>query len=509
MIKLYVYFALGAIVLLWLATQTWLPQGLWWLLVAVAVALAGRKWWAFNKKSYNKVIKQMAKLRGKAAASHGTADFADLDDLAKLNLLGDKGCIIGRFHNRLLRFNQPGHLITFAPTRSGKGVGHVIPNLLDHPGSVVVNDIKGENYAITGRFRAQLGKVYTFAPFDPNSDCYNPLDFIRLGTVFENDDAQLIANMIILEDNKNDLFWSKEAKNLVTGLILFAATELPKPLRNLGEVRHLLMQDKKDFDKTINEMQNAKNEYVRRVGNSLQATESKVLMSVLSTAKSQTAVWDSPNLQRITARSDFKLEDIKREVTSLYIIIPPEYLTVYASLMRLMVGLAVKAMTRVQGAPKDPVLYLVDEFPALGYMEPIENGVGFLAGYGVKLWMFIQDLSQLKLHYEKSFDTFISNCYVRAAFGTSDVQTAETLSKMLGTTTIRVTSESTSDDPEKTGKNASTSETSRALLTADEVMRLPNDTQVLFVQGSKPILAEKIRYYADPEFTGKYDQWGG
>lgn len=468
-----------------------------------------------TKKTYHKQMDALKDLKGKGSVAHGSADFARWNDLKEVGLTTEKGYIIGKFEGKFIRFNKPGHLITFAPTRSGKGVSHVIPNSLDHPGSLICNDIKGENFAVSGRYRSKFSRVLTFAPFADNSDCFNPLDFIRLGTDNELDDAALIADMIILEDNSNDPFWSREAKTMITGLILYVANHAPPPLRNMGEVRYLIMQSKTDFDLTVKDMMRSPNTFIKRIASSLSATESKVLASVISTAKSQTAVWDSPKLTKITSKSDFKFEDMKNEVISLYIIIPPEYLNVYKPVIRMMIGMATKALTRTPGKPKQPILFLIDEFPALGYMEPIESGIGYLAGYGISLWMFIQDLSQLKDLYER-WATFLSNCAVRVAFGTNDVETAKTLSEMLGTTTITVESGGTSKQGGISGSlgigggksvSTNTSESSRALMTPDEVMRLPFDSVLVFVQGTKPIVAEKIFYFSDPAFKGKFDTW--
>jgi type IV secretion system protein VirD4 len=483
--------------------------------LALIAAFFGYRYWAIHHgKSYKLQMKALGKLKKNADDAHGSADFAYSKDLKKLGVKRKDGLILGKFEEKFVRFKQPGHLITFAPTRSGKGVGHVIPNLLDHPGSVIVNDIKGENFAVTGRYRKEFSKVVTFAPFDENSSCYNPLDFIRLGTTDEIDDASLIADMIIVDDNSNDPFWNREAKNIITGLILYVANESPPALRNLGEVRYLIMQAKKDFEFTIRDMYKSKNAFVKKVASSVGATEPKVLASVLSTAKSQTAVWDSPRLTAITSRSEFQLEDLKNEVLSLYVIIPPEYLDVYKPIIRLIVGLATVAMTRIKKVPKDPVLFIIDEFPALGHMKPIESGIGYLAGYGVSLWMFIQDLNQIKDIYER-WGTFLSNCSVRMAFGTNDVETAKVLSEMLGTTTIRVEGEGTSSDAgfkllgSKNSTSTNVSETARPLMTPDEVMRMPFDAQLIFVQGGKPIVAEKVFYFSDPFFKGKFDSWDG
>jgi type IV secretion system protein VirD4 len=482
-------------------------------LIVIAAITMGLAWKLGEPKSgYREQLKRTRKLQnrrwwqvllGLNPASHGSAGFSGLSELKEAGMAGDSGFIVGKFEGRFIRFNKPGHMITFAPTRSGKGVGHVIPNLLTHPGSVVVNDIKGENYAVSQRERRKFNKVFTFAPFHEFSSHYNPLDFIRIGTPDELDDVSLIADMLIPEEGGNDPFWDREAKNLYTALILHVATSRPPVLRNLGEVRYLIMQSKDDFNFTIKEMTKSKNEHVRKFGAALSATEAKVMASVLSTARSKTAVWDSPRLQAITSRSDFQLADIKKEPTSLYIIIPPEYLDVYQPLIRLMIGLSLAAMTKTKGKPEKPVLFLVDEFPALGYMKPIEMGLGYLAGYGVTIWTFIQDLSQLKNTYKDKWESFLANCSVRCAFGTNDVDTAKVLSDMLGQATIRVKSTGQSDS----GTSANYSETSRALMTPDEIMIMPFDSQLIFVQGMRPIVAEKIMYFKDPAFAGKFDVW--
>lgn len=465
-----------------------------------------------GERGFEQHLKFLDSMSGKKkTGTMGSAAFANSEDLRRAGLLTEKGFIVGRFKGQFIRYNTPGHMITFAPTRSGKGVGHVIPNLLTHPGSVVVNDIKGENFGVSARQRRKFNKVYTFAPFEDNSNCYNPMDFIRVGTNDELDDARLISDMIIVEGNASDPFWDREAKNLVTGLILYVANESPKALRNIGEVRYLLMQSQKDFQLTVKDMCRSKNSFVQRAGASLTATEPKVLASILSTSKAQTAVWDSPRLNAITSRSDFDPLDIKREPSSLYLIIPPEYLDVYSPVIRLFTGIMLASMIRAKGQPKDRILFLIDEFPALGYMQNIEVGIGYLAGYGVTLWMFIQDLNQLKDNYPK-WGSFLSNCAVRAAFGTNDVETAKVLSDMMGTTTIQVQNSGTSKEKgQLIGGNVSKnfSDTSRALMTPDEVMRMPFDTQLVFVQGCKPILAEKIFYFKDPYFKGMFDKWDG
>lgn len=449
------------------------------------------------------------RLFGAATEVFGTAAFARTSDLRHAGLFR-RGLIVGKEKWRYLRFDKPGHLLTFAPTRSGKGVGAVIPNLLDHPGSVVVTDIKGENHAVTRAYRETLGRVIAFAPFDPTlgGDGYNPLDFIRTFTPNEVDDARMIAEMLVAPDGKEANHWEREARTLLTGLLLHVALERKPQDRNLHRVRALLMRDRSGFEAVIDAMAQSPHIVISTIGRGFSQKEDKERGAVISTAQSRLEPFDSPLLQAATNHSSFKMEDLKRETLSLFIIIPPEYVAVYQPVLRLMVGLATAAMTREAKHPKHPVLFLLDELPALGHMRPIEDGIGYLAGYGAILWLFVQDLDQLQKTYVK-WRSMIANCAVRQAFNVQDTQTAELLSGMLGQRTVRTRSGSRSGRFPwlwmATNFNETVAETGRPLLSPAEIMLLPENQMLVFVQGCKPILAEKVRYFADRYFRKRFD----
>jgi len=447
---------------------------------------------------------------------HGSAAFAKASELRRTGLqsmgLRRNGFILGKKNGRFIRFNKPGHLLTFAPTRSGKGVGAVIPNLLDHPGSVVVTDIKGENYHITAAYHRSLGRVAAFAPFDPGieSAFYNPIDFIRAGTVNDVDDARLIAEMIVVTDGQEPNHWEREARVLVMGLMLFIATDLPPHRRNLREARALLMRDHSGFDAVINAMRQSEHPTVVRVAEGFSQKEDKERSAVISTAQGCTEVFESPQLGTLTAKSTFRMEDLKNGVLSLYVIIPPEYVTVYRPFLRLMIGLATAAMSRNGKLPNHNVLFLLDELPALGHMRPIEDGIGYLAGYGASLWLFVQDLDQLSQTYKK-WRSLIANCAVRQAFNVQDPDTAKLLSNMLGQRTVKVTNHGRSGRFGLFGWansfSENSSETGRPLLAPDEVMLLPEDKELVFVQGCPPVLAEKVKYFLERKFRGRWKFW--
>jgi len=435
-----------------------------------------------------------------SSASHGSARFANLDDLASSKLTGKRGLVLGRKIGRLLRYAGSGHLLTFAPTRSGKGVGCVIPNLLTHPGSVIVTDIKGENAGITAEYRSTLGPVYRLAPLSPvhNSARYNPMDFVRISTPYEVDDARLIAEMLVVPERDEPNHWEREARTLITGLILYVRHHKEVTKRNLSTVRDLLMQEVEEFELMLAEMLSSHQENIVRLAAGFSQKEEKERSGVISSAQAATELFESPKLRDCTSQSDFSLESLKDETASLYLIIPPEYLDSYRSYLRLMIGLATAAMTRNTNQPRYDVLFLLDELPALGYMRPIEEGIGYLAGYGAKLWLFVQDLDQLDKTYRKS-RSIIANCAVRQAFNVQDIKTANMLSEMLGTSTIRTLSQGSSSPlPVRLFSIAfhqGIIETGRKLLTPDEIMTLPKHEQLLFVETEHPIRCNKLRYF--------------
>ena len=433
--------------------------------------------------------------------SHGSARFSDMDDVRRGRLLRRKGQILGRKAGRMLRYNGDGHLLTFAPTRSGKGVGCVIPNLLTHSGSVVVTDIKGENSAVTGDWRATLGPVYEVAPLGGASrspSTFNPLDFIRAGTMYEVDDARLIAEMLVIPEHAQPNHWEREARTLITGLLIHMRYRQDALEQNLGTLRDLLMVDSDEFDLTLAQMATSHHPNAARIAQGFSQKEPKERSAVISTAQGATELFESPELRAATATSSFSFESLKEEVASVFVIVPPEYLEAYRPFLRLVTGLATVAMTRNHARPKYPVLFLLDELPALGYMRPIEEGIGYLAGYGAKLWLFVQDLDQLQKTYPKA-RSMIANCAVRQAFNVQDPETARLLSDMLGTATVRMQSKGQSSVlPFRLLSAAFHSgdfEGARQLMTTGEILTMDSRQQLLFVQGLRAIRSRKIRYF--------------
>lgn len=448
--------------------------------------------------------------------SHGSAHWG-----SGAMLHNEKGLVLARMRREILRYSGEGHVLTVAPTRSGKGVSCVIPNLLDHPGSVLVTDPKGENYAVTARWRREsLGQaVYAFDPFGVvGGDAeFNPLDLIDVTSTEAIDDARMLSDMLVLapEGREGDqVFWNEEARGVLVGLMLHAAASAPPELRTLSHVRTLLTLPPDQFAALLTEMREseAAGGLVSRAAARLQQKAEKERSGVISTAQSHTHFLDSPRMSQVLGRSTVQLSSLKRERASVYLILPTDRLDAYARWLRLMIACTLLAIQRARGQPKERVLFLLDEFAHLGRMQPIVRDIGLAGGYGLSFWLVVQDLSQLRSTYGDAWPTFLANVDVLQAFGTNDWDTAEYLSKMTGDATIHVASQNESrgvsrgrHPQSQSGMALSTVEKARRLLLPDEVRRLARDKQLLFVKGEAPLLADRANYLRDACFAGRAD----
>ena len=437
-----------------------------------------------------------------------------------------------------------GHLLTVAPTRSGKGVGLVIPNLLHYPGSVIVVDPKGENYAVTHQWREEvLGQqIVCLDPFhvvrdkEEGSDSINPFDGIvdyrKDPSTYANqnpeiiDEASLIADALIMRDaEEKDPHWNDKCRSLLKGVILAVMCGLgPHKARHLSEVRELLTGDAKSLDKLLVRMalsETAVGGLLKRASYEIQSMGFEELKNVVSFSLKHTEFLDSPlvgeclGLRRLGYRGTYNLRDLKKYGgVSIYMVLPPHYLARYIRLFRLWITMAMAAMTRTPGKPADgcPVLFMLDEMAQLGTMDMMRQAVSLLAGYGMTVWMIWQDLSQLKALYKNDWPSFIANAKVQQFFGINDHETAKFVSDMLGKATINVSTSSQSSSRSKQNtafiestdsrnSSISFSEKDRDLLSADEVRRLGRDALLMFVQGIPPILSRRITYYTDDVFS--------
>lgn len=401
-------------------------------------------------------------------------------------------------------FEGDGHLLTIAPTRSGKGVGAVIPNLLFYRGSMVVNDIKGENYAVTADWRRQMGqRVLKFAPFDDDTDCWNPFDLIEEGDEAW-EDVRTFAELLLPERAQNEEFWNSEARNLLAGVILYIHSQLPEEEHTMWQLRHFLTLERDEFELFLREkMLECENLQVRRAASSFLQGDIKVQSGILSTLNSHMGIWDSPRLQRMMATNTYRLPRMIYEPITVYFSIPPGKLESYAPVIRLFMGTLIKHFSGYTGRGDYPVLFMLDEFPALGRMKVVEEGMTYMAGYGISFWLFAQDLKQLAATYGDKAHSIISNCAVKQFFGIADVETAQLVSLMSGETTTPTISYSNEAGLTVNNGSMTLSSGARPLITPNEAMNLPNAHQFLFYRGQQMVSSAKVNYLTDDLFKDR------
>ena len=439
---------------------------------------------------------------------------------------GGDGLLIGRNPGtgQLLRYDGPAHLITLAPTRAGKGVGTVIPNLLAVERSVLVIDPKGENARIAGEARQRFGTVHVLDPFEVSghpSACYNPLDRLTPDSLDLGEDAASLTEALVMDPagQVQEAHWNEEAKAILGGLIMFCVCHEDSDRRSLATVREYLTLPPEKLRALLELMQDsdAAGGLISRAANRFLGKADREAASVLSNAQRHTHFLDSPRIARCLARSDFAFSDLRHRITSVFLVLPPNRMDAYSRWLRLLVSQALQDIARdaevsatlaapvdAQGASQrlfTPTLFLLDEFAALGRLEAVERAMGLMAGYGLQLWPILQDMSQLKDLYSDRANTFIANAGVQQVFGVNDFEPAKWLSQMIGQETSRFQTDSFKPGD---GPSFSNYLTGRDLLTPDEIMQMPPNVQLLRVQGQPSALAQKLRFYADPEFRGLF-----
>lgn len=456
---------------------------------------------------------------GLTGDSHGSARFANRKELKKLQR--EDGLLIGRnpHTGRLLRYDGPAHLITLAPTRAGKGVGTVIPNLLAAERSVLVIDPKGENARIAGEARQRFGTVHVLDPFEVSghpSAAYNPLDRLTPDSLDLGEDAASLTEALVMDPpgQVTEAHWNEEAKAILGGLIMFCVCHEDRDRRSLATVREYLTLPPEKLRALLELMQDSDEAggLIARAANRFLGKADREAASVLSNAQRHTHFLDSPRIARCLARSDFAFADLRHRITSVFLVLPPNRMDAYSRWLRLLVSQALQDIARDAERPqsasegrserlKTPALFLLDEFAALGRLEAVERAMGLMAGYGLQLWPILQDMSQLKDLYGERAGTFIANAGVQQVFGVNDFETAKWLSQMMGQETAGFQTDSFKPGD---GPSFSNNLTGRDLLTPDEIMQLRPENQLLRVQGQATAVAQKLRYYADPEFKGLF-----
>lgn len=445
------------------------------------------------------------------ASTFGTARWASGGEIRKAGLLGDEGVVLGRLGQAYLRHAGPEHVLFFAPTRSGKGVGAVIPTLLTWPGSAIVHDIKGENWSLTAGFRAGLGAVLLFDPTNPASSAYNPLLEVRRGET-EVRDVQNIADILVDPEGSLDKrsHWEKASHALLVGAILHVL--YAEPDKTLAGVAAFLSDPRRSIEQTLAVMmrtahlgQDGPHPVVASAARELLNKSDNERSGVLSTAMTFLGLYRDPVVARLTSRCDWRIADLVAAPCSLYLVVPPSDVSRTRPLVRLILNQVVRRLTEsLDGAARrQKLLLMLDELPVLGRLDFLESTLAFMAGYGVRAFLITQSLNQIERAYGPN-NAILDNCHVRACFAANDERTARRISEALGTATQERAIRNYAGhrlSPWLGHLMVSKAESARALLTPGEIMQLPADQAIVMLAGLAPIRALKARYFEDPRLA--------
>ena len=454
---------------------------------------------------------------------HGDARFASAAEVRRSGLLAaESGILLGRWGRRYLSLGGSEFLMLCAPTRSGKGVAIVVPNLLNWGQSVVVVDIKRENFEITAGYRAGHGQeVHLFAPFDEQgrSARFNPLSYVRTDASFRVGDILAIASIFYPLETRTlgsaDAFFSDQAKNLFLGLALLLV-ETPEWPRTIGEMLRQASGKRRTIKEHLSEVVHTRQAQGRPLSDPcvdalmrFMANSENTLASILASFNAPLTIFADPLVDAATSADDFWLTDLRKRRISIYVHVPPHRLAQGALLVNLFFSMLLDQNTRQRPAQNPELRYtcllLLDEFPALGRIVVLEKAVGFIAGYGLRLVTITQSNAMLAAIYGREVArNLCTNHMARIFFAPQELEDAREYSETLGYLTERRESRSVSHASGRGGSSSlSRSEERRALMLPQELREMDADGQIVLLQGIKPILTRKIRYFEDRNFTAR------
>lgn len=517
---------------------------------------AGMMVTAFGLMAVMAVKTVMARKASLNPYSHGSARWADREDIEAAGLMPKKRSLLDRLRGRkarlfagvyvggwvdkrantyYLRHNGPEHILCYAPTRSGKGVGLIIPTLLSWPHSTVITDFKGELWALTAGWRQQHAgnKVLRFDPAALGSAHWNPLEEIRLGTEHEVGDVQNLATLIVDPDGKGlGSHWQKSAQSLLVGVILHGLYKAVGRTPSLSDIDTLFTNPGEDIRDLWVDMQQidpnsgVNHRLISAAGKDMLDRPDEEGGSVLSTVKSYLSLYRDPVIRENISNSHFHIRDLMNHAdpVSLYIVTKPIDNARLRPLIRVMMNMIVRLLAdemefskgRARGRYKHRLLMMLDEFPSLGKLQILHESLAYLAGYGIKCYLICQDIGQLKANstgYGPD-ESITSNCHIQVAFPPNRVETAEHLSKLIGQTTI------TKAQITQNGKQTSRTmqEMQRSLLTVDECLRMPGPVKgerdgedvieepgdmIVYVAGFPAIYGRQLLYFQEPIFQAR------
>lgn len=460
------------------------------------------------------------------ASTHGDARFASPAEIAHHGFFDESAnsIVVGKLGSRLLRLPGQQFVMLAAPTRSGKGVGVVVPNLLEYGESVVVLDIKQENHTLTSGWRARQGQsVYLFNPFaeDLKTHRWNPLSYVSPDARFRVSDIQNIATMLYPDGADEQKFWVAQARNAFQALVLYLFDNfndermmgLPEEslhFPTLGRVNRLAAGNGTDLKGFLRDLSQRGfcSTQTRLAFSGLLSQADETFSSVIGSLRAPLNPWVNPVLDAATSGNDFWLNEVRKKRMSIYVAVQPNKLAEAAPLINLFFSQLISVNTRELPAQnpalKHTCLLLMDEFTSLGKIEVIAHAASYIAGYNLRLMPVIQSVAQLESTYgAETARTLVTNHALQIVFAPREQQDAAAYSEMLGYKTLRKSNRSRSSGANGAVTFAETEER-RALMLPQELKALGKQKQILLYEGmAQPILCEKIRYYEEARFKSR------
>ncbi|WP_117196079.1 type IV secretory system conjugative DNA transfer family protein [Rhizobium terrae] len=443
----------------------------------------------------------------------GDAAFQDVAAMRKGGWFRKDGHVFGKIGGRILRRKDDRHHLIIGPTRSGKGVGYVIPNALMFPGSMIVTDLKGEIFDLTAAYRKTQGhQVFLFSPGAPKTHRWNPLDFVRSDRGSRTIDIQNMAAILIPETvGSENAVWQGTAQQVIAGVISYVLESGHyRNRRNLGEVNAFFNAgvDLQVLMKLVKETETDLSRFTTDSFNAYISLNERAARSALLDIQKALAPFRNERVVAATAVTDMDIASLQRRPVTIYLAPNITDMTILRPLLTLFVQQVMDLLTREYDPTALPVYFLLDEFRQLKKMDEILNKLPYVAGYGIKMAFVIQDLKNIdEIYGETSRHSLLGNCGLQLILGANDQATAEYASRALGKRTIRYQSESRTLELVGIPRRTKVEQIrERDLMMPQEVRQMPEDRAVLLVEGQRPIFAGKVKYYASQPFKSAADR---
>ena len=448
---------------------------------------------------------------------HGDARFARASEVARAGLFSLRGLFLGRIGRRYLMLDGQQGVLLAAPPRAEKGTAIVVPNLLLWPDSLLCLDVKRENWTLTAGWRAaQRQECFLFNPLaeDGETACWNPLAYVSKDPNHRISDVQRIASILYPDVPGADPFWASGARSYFLGVTMYVL-ETPSLPATLGEVlRQGMASDMEGFGHHWRRIIEGRHKGPHPLSSQCKRALSEIIdlapvtaSSIRKTFTSRLDLFANPLLDRATSRNDFDLRELRRKRMSVYIAINPGDLPLLQALLNLFIEQALMLQTKElpehNRTLKHQVLFMLDEVAAAGRIPILSQGVAYLPGYNVRLFLVIQAFSQLREIYGmQNAETMMKSLAARIVYAPKDIAEATEISQELGFKTVKVRSHSRpvfefQDFKSRRTRSVNTSEQRRPLLLPQEVKELGRDREIVFHEGLRPVLARKNRYYED------------